>query len=84
MHFHMDLHSPEHSEAIVGIPKRSNAAIVDITLNGASVWQPGKAPNPGSGARFIGNAEHYIKFALQPGTWTIQASYATQPAAADL
>ena len=69
----LSLTSPSDTTAIVGIPKASFTSLDCIKVNGTTVWEEDHvgALNGVSGA---GGDERYIKFQVNPGTWTFIAS----------
>lgn len=72
--FKLTLNSPAVTAAIVGIPKRPESNISNITANGKTVWANGKAKRC-RGLKVVEETEHYIKFSVQPGSWAFVATY---------
>jgi hypothetical protein len=60
--------------AIVGIPKGMLAAgVKEINANNTVVWQNGLPVGNVTGLTFVGEDSEYIRFRVQPGSWTFQA-----------
>jgi hypothetical protein len=72
--FKLMLNSPAVTTAIVGIPKRPESNISNITANGKTVWANGKAKRC-RGLKFVEETEHYITFSAKPGSWAFVATY---------
>jgi alpha-L-rhamnosidase len=70
--FSLKLNSPVGTTAIVGIPKRPGSNVASITANGGTIWKDGK-PKVRPGLDFLEETEHYIKFSVQPGRWTLES-----------
>ncbi|VGO13608.1 hypothetical protein PDESU_02165 [Pontiella desulfatans] len=73
--FSINLVSPEHTEAMVGLPKPSGGSVKHITANGETVWEDGQATQLPNGLRFVEETEHYIKFSARPGDWKFSTFY---------
>ena len=73
--FSMDLVSPEHTVAVVGVPKRSDAALLKLRLNGESVWSHGVVQGLPEGVAYLDETEHYVQFTVVPGKWSLTAEY---------
>ena len=71
--FVMNLTSPEDTMAIVGVP-HSALKSISIEANGTSVWRKGKQENELHGLTFLENTADYIKFSVEPGTWSFKAN----------
>ena len=70
--FTMNLSSPANTTAIIGIPIKQGKTINRIVANGKTIWEKvGEIAEPSEidGLKFLEEAEHYIKFSVQPGDW---------------
>jgi hypothetical protein len=65
--FVLDLISPDHTTATVGIPK--NAVNEKIMVNGAVVWADEKYLEGVVGIHYLGEDEEYYMFSVAPGMW---------------
>ena len=73
--FALDITSPADTQATVGIPHGgTEKAVAAIQANGVSVWRNGKSEESLRGLRFLEKDEHYIKFSVEPGTWSFKAT----------
>ena len=71
--YHLQLHSPLATRAIVGIPKRSFSRIEAIRVNGHVAWKAGYTVM----VKGISRGEEddaYVRFVVEPGDWTFTAS----------
>jgi len=66
--YSLDLTSPLHTKAIVGIPKGSFTKLNSIQVNGTVLWN-GAHRGGVKGVTWIGEDAEYIKFQVEPGTW---------------
>jgi len=73
--FTIHLVSPKGTEAIIGLPKRSGVPVKHIVSDGKTVWPGGAVKQAPVGLRFIKETEHFIQFSVQPGGWTLSATY---------
>ena len=73
--FKMDIKAPKGADAIIGVPKRPGADISGININGKKVWKSGELMGGCKGVTFLENSEHYIKFSVQPGNWSLEAVF---------
>ena len=71
--FSLKLNSPANTTAVVGIPKRADVAIARIQSNGKTVWENGQPKQNLRGLNFLESTANYIKFSVDPGTWSFQA-----------
>jgi alpha-L-rhamnosidase len=71
--FVLELTSPKDTQAVVGIPYGPGETILAIQVNGVSVWRNGQAEGKLDGLTFSAKDEHYIKFSVNPGTWSFTA-----------
>ena len=71
--FSLKLNSPANTTAVVGIPKRADVAIDRIQSNGKTVWENGQPKQNLRGLNFLESTANYIKFSVDPGTWSFQA-----------
>ena len=71
--FSLKLNSPATTIAVVGIPKRADVAITRIQSNGETVWENGQPKQNLRGLTFLESTANYIKFSVDPGTWSFQA-----------
>ena len=67
----MTLTSPEDTVARVGIPV---GAYATVTCGGVTVYENGAGTGAVAGVEFLSADGEYIYFALQPGTWALEAS----------
>jgi hypothetical protein len=83
--FTQTLTSPPNTVAIVAVPKGMLAdGVKEIDANGAVVWKNGSPTVSVTGVAFLAEDSAYIRFSVQPGTWTFnayaQATTANEPA----
>lgn len=72
--FTQTLTNPANTQALAGIPKGMLAAGVnEIYVNQSVVWQNGAPAGNVTGVTFAGEDDQYIRFRVQPGTWTFHA-----------
>jgi len=67
--YRLGLTSPDHTKAIVGIPKGSFTSLKSIKANGITIWD-GKFIGGMKGISWNGEDAGYIKFNAIPGKWT--------------
>lgn len=68
----IDLTSPTHTTATIGIPKQY-FDIENIQFNGKTRWAAGKVKTQIPGIKFVGENEKYLKFEVAAGQWRISA-----------
>jgi alpha-L-rhamnosidase len=73
--FSMDLVSPEHTVAVVGVPKRSDAALLELRLNDRVIWERGVLQRLPEGVVYLEETEYYMQFTVVPGEWSFTADY---------
>ena len=61
---------PKGTSAIIGIPFSSFKGLQSVTLQGHVVWGPGFT-GKAKGASFMDDINGYVKFKVEPGTWTL-------------
>jgi hypothetical protein len=72
--FTQTLTNPFNTVAIVGIPKGMLAAgVKEIQANETAVWVNGLPTGNVTGLTFAGEDAAYIRFRVQPGSWTFNA-----------
>jgi hypothetical protein len=71
--YQIKLHSPLHTQAIVGIPKKSFTALMSIQVNGETIWQ-GTYQGETKGISWIGEDKDYLMFKADPGVWDFLAT----------
>jgi len=71
--YKIELTSPPNTLAIVGIPKASFSTLTNIKVNGKKIWD-GSFIGADKGVSWIGEDSHYVKFKVEPGTWSFVAS----------
>lgn len=75
--FLLELSSPAATVAEVGIPKHAlgdSRVIRSVTVGSAGVWADGvPAREQPAGIEVLGEDERWIRFAVQPGRWSIAA-----------
>ncbi len=71
--YKIGLTSPPNTSAIVGIPKTSFTRLANIKVNGILVWD-GSFKNKAKRVSWIGEDSGYIKFKVEPGTWSFVVS----------
>jgi carbohydrate binding protein with CBM6 domain/alpha-L-rhamnosidase-like protein/type IX secretion system substrate protein len=72
--FTQTLTSPANTVAIVAVPKGMLAAgVKEINVNGTVVWVNGSATGSVTGLTFLSEDNAYIRFKVQPGSWTFNA-----------
>lgn len=70
--YKIGLTSPLLTSAIVGIPKASFTTISKISVNGKKIWD-GSFKAAVKGVSWIGEDSGYLKFKVEPGTWSFVA-----------
>ncbi|THU38278.1 T9SS type A sorting domain-containing protein [Niastella caeni] len=72
--FTQTITNPLNTVAIVGIPKGMLAAgVKEICANRIAVWRNGSPMGNVTGLTFAGEDDAYIRFRVQPGSWTFNA-----------
>lgn len=72
--FTQTITNPSNTVAIVAIPKGFLAAgIQEITANGITVWRSGSVAGSISGVSYVSEDAAYLRFQVQPGSWTFAA-----------
>jgi alpha-L-rhamnosidase len=71
--YKIGLTSPLNTLAIVGVPKAAFSALTNIKVNGKKIWD-GSFKDAVKGVSWIGEDSDYIKFKVEPGTWSFVAS----------
>ena len=71
--YQIGLTSPPNTSALVGIPKASFRTLTNIKVNGKKIWD-GSFKGAVDGVSWIGEDSNYIKFKVEPGTWSFVAS----------
>jgi len=61
--------SPPNTTAIIGVPRKSFTKLDSITVNKSLLWK-GSCVGTVKGVTFLGEDAGYIKFQVEPGTWT--------------
>jgi hypothetical protein len=61
---------PAGTSAVLGIPKGSFARLDSVSVQGKQTWKS-KVISEVSGATFVDDTGGYVKFKVQPGTWTL-------------
>jgi len=67
--YSVKLISPSNTTAIVGIPKKSFSTLKSIQVNDTLIWK-GSSVGQVKGLTWNGEDADYIKFNVEPGTWT--------------
>ena len=67
--YRLGLTSPDHTKAIVGIPKGSFSTLKSIEVNGITIWN-GTFKGGVKGISWSGEDTGYIKFSASPGKWS--------------
>ena len=67
--YSVKLISPSNTTAIVGIPKKSFSTLKSIQVNNTLIWK-GSSVGKVKGLTWHGEDADYIKFNVEPGTWT--------------
>jgi hypothetical protein len=70
--FQMYLTVPAGTAAVVGVPK-DRGHYSAISVNQQTFWQAGKSSPRWTALPCLGTDQHYYRFLLVPGRWTIQA-----------
>ena len=70
--FTLTLISPDHTTALVGIPK-ANITPQTITANGQTIWAAGKAKENKTTIVYQGEDDKYYLFQVPSGAWSIVA-----------
>ena len=65
----LKLTSPSNTTAIVGIPKKSFVKLDAITVNNTLIWKNNSRGHV-TGVTWQGEDAAYLKFAVEPGTWS--------------
>ena len=71
--FKIGLTSPPNTSAIVGIPKAAFSTLSCIKVNGKKIWG-GTYQGTTTGVSYIGDDSGFVKFKVEPGTWSFIAS----------
>ena len=71
--FTMELHSPEGTEGVIGIPKQY-FEIGEISVNNERIWHSGTLYSEVSGIAWAGEDDEYYKLRAAAGSWTIRAT----------
>jgi alpha-L-rhamnosidase len=67
--YSVKLTSPLNTTAIVGIPKKSFVKLDSIKVNDTLLWK-GASVGTVKGVTWNGEDSDYVKFTVEPGTWT--------------
>jgi len=75
--FNMRLISPDNTKALVGIPVNSNSSLNadSILVNGTLIWKRNQYIKNGVPVRYMGVADKFIIFEVQPGRYEFEANY---------
>ena len=71
--YKIGLTSPLNTLAIVGVPKAAFSTLTNIKVNGKKIWD-GSFKGAAKGISWIGEDSDFIKFKVEPGTWSFVAS----------
>jgi alpha-L-rhamnosidase len=74
-HYAINVHSPDSTVAIVGIPKKafSSGSINAIEANNTVIWKKGGYTGGRAGINWYNEDDTYYKFMLMPGSYSITA-----------
>lgn len=68
--FALDLTSPSGTQATVGIPVLTGETIMEVKVNGKTLWSAGKVSGTVPGVRFTEVTSRNLVLAVDPGTWS--------------
>ncbi|MEI7987223.1 MAG: discoidin domain-containing protein, partial [Armatimonadota bacterium] len=61
---------PKNTAAVLGIPIGSFKDLKSVSLQGQQIWKSGVTEKI-KGASFVDDIKGYVKFKVEPGTWTL-------------
>lgn len=76
--FKLDLESPANTTAIIGVPK-TRTEITEIKAGNQTIWKDNAFIEGVQGISYDSENDEFLKFKVEPGTWSIDATIIRTP-----